>query len=317
MKEDKKVVLHPSSAQTLMDQSLQAIEQEDFQTALTHLDQLLAHGIENFQINIGKIICHIQLGEQTDAMLYCEEVMEDKTDEYFFDYLFYYVTLLFEANEYAKLITYIDDIEESMDIDSSHRASYEEIYEMCVEMNARQAHELWEVFLTTLAEKNYPKAWIAFHDWAGCQVVMPNDFKPLLANNDIHPLIQTEMLLHLKRATKNQTVTIHKFDEVRTIETNMLHCIERHPLFQQVLQEIQPLEQENPSQYEAMTLLIHHYMYVHYPFTFPVQDLDRIVHALYDIQENQRLFQASDEKVANPYVPKLIQAMNMYIELRL
>src|SRR5699024_10151431 len=217
---------------------------------------------------IGKIICLIQLGEQTDAILYCEEVMEDETDEHFFDYLFYYVTLLFEANEYAKLINYIDDIEKYMDIDPAHRVSYEEIYDMCVEMNARQAHELWGVFLEDVIEKNYPKAWIAFCDWASCRVPMPNNFKELLANNDVHPIIQTEILLHLKRATSNQTVTIHKFDEVRTIETNMLHDVEEHPLYHQVLKQIQPLEQENPSQYEAMILLVHHFMYVHYPFTF-------------------------------------------------
>src|SRR5699024_8247971 len=139
MKEDKKVILHPSSAQALMDESLQAIEQEDFQTALTNLEQLFAHGLENFQINIGKIICLIQLGEQTDAILFCEEVMEDETNEHFFDYLFYYVTLLFEANEYAKLIAYIDSLEKNMDVDPAHRASYEEMYDMCVEMNTRQA----------------------------------------------------------------------------------------------------------------------------------------------------------------------------------
>ncbi|HLR43231.1 MAG TPA: hypothetical protein VK067_08350 [Pseudogracilibacillus sp.] len=315
MKEDKKVVLHPSSAQSLMDRSLQAIEQEDFQTALRNLDQLLAHGVENFQINIGKIICLIQLGEQTDAILFCEEVMEDERNEHFFDYLFYYVTLLFEANEYAKLIAYIDNIEKNMDIDPAHRTSYEEIYHMCVEMNARQALELWENFLEELREKNAPKAWIAFHDWAACQVTMPNDFKELLANNDIHPVIQTEILLHLKRSKMNQTVKIHKFDEVGTIDTNMLHAVEGDPLSQEVLGKIQSLEDENPSQHEAMTSMLHHFMYVHYPFAFPKEDVQNFVDALYGIQEHQLLFQPSEEKVTNPYVAKLVQAMNLYIEL--
>lgn len=315
MTEDKKVVLHPSSAQTLMENSLQAIEEEDFQSALTNLEQLLAHGIENFQINIGKIICLIQLGEQRDAILFCEEVMEDKENEHFFDYLFYYVTLLFEANEYAKLIAYIDDLEENMDIDPAFRASYEEIYEMCVEMNARQALELWEVFLENLAEKNFPLSWIAFHDWANCQVPMPDSFKNLLANKDIHPIIQTEILLHLKRVNINHHVTVHKYDEVRTIDTNMLPGVEDNPLFQEVLKQIQSLEQENPSQHEAMISMLHHFMYVHYPFAFPEKDIEKLIEALYEIQERQLLFQSSEKKVTNPYVPKLIQAMNMYIEL--
>lgn len=315
MSKDKKVVLFPGAAEKLMEKSMQAIEAENFKKALTYLEQLLAHSKPNFQINIGKIICLTQLGEQTDAILFCEEVMEDRTDEHFFDYLFYYVTLLFEANEYAKLVAYIDDIETSMDVSEENRAAYAEIYDMCIALNGRKAEELWKAFVDHLELKDYPKAWILFHDWATCHLLLPEDFTSLLDDDQVHPIIQTELLFYLKKHPSKKSITINKLNQTRTIEVSELSKVEDHPLYKEVIKKIEHLVHENPLQHEAMTYLLNNFIFVYYPLTFPEMDTDKIIAALYYIHDHELLYQTPEEEITNPYVLKILQAMNMYVAI--
>lgn len=315
MKKDNKIILHPNTEQTLIDKSLQAIDQEDFDEALTYIDQLLDYGLASIELHIGKIVCLIQTGQQKDAILFCESIMEDTSDEHFFDYLFYYVTLLFEANEYAKLIHYIDELEASMDITEAERASYEEIYHLCVQMNERRAIDLWDTFLDHIQTQRHQQAWISFHDWATCRVATPSRLLDLLAEPHVHPVIKTELLLYLKETNKQVRVTITKFAEQQIIETTMLKEMKEHVLYKNTIEMLAPLQQENPTQYEATRLLFDRFIFVYYPFYFPKEDIEIVIQALTTIQEEHLLFDLTEDKTTNPYVQKIQQAMNMYIEL--
>src|SRR5690625_1527460 len=165
MKAKSYIILFPQMQDTLVEKSFLAMEQENFSEALTYIDQLLHHGIENSDIAIGKIICHIQLGQPLEAEIFCEDILERKTGNAFYTILFYYITILFEAQRYNKIIQYIDELESTTTVPPEEQIKYREIYEMCQMMNEKESKELLEKIEQHIEKKEYKNAFICLKQW--------------------------------------------------------------------------------------------------------------------------------------------------------
>src|SRR5699024_5824651 len=101
--------------------------------------------------------CHIQLGQPLEAEIFCEYILERKTGKAFYTILFYYITILFEAHRYNKIIQYIDELESTTTVPPEEQIKYREIYDMCQMMNEKESVELLEKIDLKIKEKEYKK----------------------------------------------------------------------------------------------------------------------------------------------------------------
>src|SRR5699024_2476077 len=106
---NEKVVLFPKLKTTLENESLRLLQNKNYTEALSMLNQLIHYDIQSHEIIIGKLICLMELGRYTEAQDECEKVLS-KRNKHYYDYLFMYLNIIFQMQQYEQLMK-IDDHE--------------------------------------------------------------------------------------------------------------------------------------------------------------------------------------------------------------
>lgn len=280
MKETNNVVLFPGMLQQLEVESFTAMDEENYETALEKLNLLLSHQISSYKIHVGKLICLIKLNQFIEAEQFCEELLWNKDDHHYDDYFDYYTMILYERNKFSELMTAIEEEKKVRLIPDKYLNKLEQLYNICYQMNEMTASELLKDLHVAVEENDHQKQWYIINKWKQLSVKVPPFFITLLQQEVIHPVVKTYILEVVQQHDVNEKIEIIKFGDSLMVNLDELPQIDEHPIYQKTLEQIRPLEQENPTLFQLVNELLDQFVYVRYPFYYPDDDVQTVARAL-------------------------------------
>ncbi|QTM99991.1 tetratricopeptide repeat protein [Sediminibacillus dalangtanensis] len=282
-KQDK-VIIFPKWKDALEEESLQALKEKRYEDALKKLDELIDHEIYSHEIFAGKIICLMELGETDEAEALCRHLVSLE-DEYFFEYLHIYVTLLFQMSEYEQLIEIIDDVFSRKTVPEPMNSQLEQLAEMSTKLLQDKMDEEANDHINELSKA--VKQGDPLRQWR--IIVQSSNLKPtpylrylkqLLKDDRIHPVVKTAIMEWLAEQEVDSEIVVEKAESEISVNPADLKSVEDHPVTKQIKVLLREVEQENPTLYQLLEKLLYRYLYVRYPFMPGEGELIAVSHAI-------------------------------------
>lgn len=280
MEKVNNVIPFPGMLRTLETEIFYAIDQENFEIALEKLNVLHAHQVQDHAIQIATLICYMKLQKFEQAEQFCEQLLLDRKDRHYYEYVEYYIMILFERNKYTTLMATIEKEKEFGTVPAEYVARFDQLYSICMEVNEQQASDVAQEFIQAVKDKEHRKQWYALHQWEQFHVLPRANMLSLLKEVDMHPIVKTKMLCMLKEKDWNQPVQLTKFQRSSFYNPSETPKMDEHPIYLGTLEHIDALENENPTLYEMTKELFHQYCYVRYPYFFNEEDIYDVAHAV-------------------------------------
>lgn len=267
--EKNKVVLFPKWKKDLERESLKAIKEKNYRIALPMIEELLEFEVNNHEILMGKLICLMELGQSEEAILFCESILNED-DPYYYDYLFFYVNILFQANELEAVVDQLNYEKTKNHMPSEYHEQLHTLFELSNTMLASKKEEAIYTTEKELQEiiqtKNYSKQWMLVEKLRQAKRKPAKYIYDVLLEPTFHPVVKTAILLWCKEQEVNREISLVKFHAVKTIDSKLLLNIEEYPFYQAVMKEIQKLDDSNPTYYQLLLRQFYRFAYVRYPF---------------------------------------------------
>ncbi|MEI3605853.1 hypothetical protein SPD48_09120 [Pseudogracilibacillus sp. SE30717A] len=323
MGDSNNIIIFPTLRDSLKEierESYEAIQELDYETALHKLNYLLSHQYCSYDIHVSKLICHIKLNDLAEAEKFCESLVIDSNDPYYYDYLEYYIMILYEREKYAYLIELIDREEQEGKIPGKSKKKFRDIYRLAYQMNLLRSDELMREFKISIKEENHQRQWYIINKWNELNAEPPELLFTILKEPKIHPMIKTLIIESLRKMNINKTVEVEKFGDNIKVQLDSLPIVEDHPTFKHILNLLLDTEQENPTLFLLIKDLLYQFNYIQYPHMYTEEEMNNIANALLLIaSENLALDNKKQEVNSNiKNYKNMIQLCNeMYLNISL
>src|SRR5690625_1482183 len=105
--------MFPSWQENIEEKSVLLVNEKKFNEALKTIDKLISHNASTFTTNMIKLLCHVELDKYDEAIYFCESIlMAEESVEYdYYAYLEFYLTILYQTNNFEELITVYEEEE--------------------------------------------------------------------------------------------------------------------------------------------------------------------------------------------------------------
>ncbi|RYG74844.1 tetratricopeptide repeat protein [Lentibacillus lipolyticus] len=286
--QSEKVILFPKWRTALEEESLAALKDQRFDEALLKLDELIAYGVLDHEIVIGKLICLMELNRYHDAQDLCEELLLHP-DEHYYHYVHIYLTILFQTSQYEQLMSQVEMDLASAAVPPEMKEQFRQLYDMSSnmqqEIRTEKSTEYINELLKAVKEGDHPRQYRSVEQIRRLKSSPTDDVLLLLKDDQVHPVTKTAIFMWLQETGVNEKVLIEKLGiQVETRPTDITE-LDSHPVLKQTRLIISELEQENPSLYRLMEQLMYHYFYVRYPAMPDRGNVESIARALTKIGE--------------------------------
>src|SRR5699024_8681309 len=280
------VILFPKWRSTLEKESLLALEEKKYKEALIKLDQLLGFGVQNHEIIIGKLMCLMELNRYKDAQDFCEGLLIYK-DEYYYQYVHIYLTILFQTSQYQLLMNQVEQELEANTVPEDMKEQFRQLYNMSRKMRhqirVEKSPEYINELLKAVEEENHANQHRLVEHIRKMDVTPTDQLKALLTDDRVHPVVKTAIFIWLQEKEVSDKVPIHKLGMKLITVPDTTPSLDAHPIIQRTLLAISDQEQENPTLFQLMEPLLNHYAYVRYPIMPAQEDAVLIAEALIKI----------------------------------
>lgn len=277
------VILFPKWKKTLEEESLQALKEKKYETALLKLNKLLSYQVNSHEIIIAKLICLMELERHSEAQDICEVLLNVK-DENYYHYVHIYLTILFQTNQYELLMEQVEQDLRNEDLPAAIKEQFQQLYDMSDQMKNDVTIEKTTAYLDELNQaiddNNHVEQWRIIQKLRKEKAQSSSDIIKYLMNEKVHPVTKTAMFQWLQDQGITYEVDIHKLDsQIRVVPANILD-IASHSIVKQTLLQINELEQKDPSLFILLKQILYRYAYVRYPIMPPNDDVVHIAEAL-------------------------------------
>lgn len=262
------VILFPTWRKNLEAESLQDLKQKKYEQALSKLNKLLDYQVNNHEIIFGKLICLMELGRYDEAILLCEELINDKTENHY-HYVHVYLTILFQTDQYLLLMEQIENELEDDLIPHDVRQQFKQLYDLSKQMNEdivkKESSEYYIELSEAITNQDYKRQWQLLENLRKMKVEPIIEVIPHLINDEIHPVIKTVIFKWFVDKKVLNEVEIHKFGVSLKLIPAEIPMIRSHIITKQIMLSISDIEQNNPSLYILLEHVLYRYLYVRYP----------------------------------------------------
>jgi len=281
-----KVILFPTlkkSLENIEKECYVLIKEKEYERALKKLTYLLSHRYTSYDIHISILICYIKLQRFSEAEEYYEQLLLHDNDPNYYDYLEYYLMVLYERNQYTELMTIIQDEEKKNIIPTTFQKKFQDIYRLAYQMNLMSADQLIVELEAAVNRKDHQAQWHIFQKWLKLNVDPHEIFFTLLIDPKVHPVLKTAIIELLQARNVESRIEVEKFGKKTSIELMDLPAVTDHPIYHQTLTYIHYIDQDNPSLFTIIEKLHNQFHYVRYPYLYPEQDIRYVGDALIQI----------------------------------
>ena len=284
------------------------MQKKDFEKALNNLELLLKHNHCTYMVYRDTLTCLMKLHHTNEAVDLCEKLLMDKQSEFYYDYLEFYIILLYESEAYSTLIHVFETEKNNMPHEYADRT--EKFKVLALQMRTWQQEEKLSKLLDAVQKKDALAQHRIILQWRRNQLPLPELFKEMLSEEDIHPVVKTELFIILQEADYQEEVIINKACKSLSFSPRFMLPLEKHPSYLKSMETIEEVEQQNPVLYILTKEIIDHYMFVLYPVLHDAKDAEVIArHALAIAKRNLGIDDSSTMEN-----DKLIQNIMMNLE---
>lgn len=279
----KNIILFPKWQKVLEEESVAAIKSRSFEEALVKLNLLLDHQVKNHDIYTGKLICLMELERYEEAQDLCETLISER-DAHYDEYIHIYLTLLFQTNQYSMLMDIVESELESGNIREHLIDPFRQLYEMSEKMRIDIETDRSNIYLDALYDavhqENHVEQWRLINKLSKLKMPPSEKVVSLLSNEHVHPLNKAAIFLWLKEKGITKPVDIHKFGVHIKMIPKQTPAMTDNPFAQAVIKSIEQIEQKNPTLYQLVEKIFEQYLYVLYPISPPIEDVELVAQAL-------------------------------------
>lgn len=280
------VILFPKWRKILEEQSLTALKDKQYETALNKLNKLLDYHVYDDEIYTGKLICLMELGRYQEAQDLCEELLLDVGENYY-NYVHIYLTILFQTHQYDLLMDHIELEFTKEELPLQYRKQFKQLYDiskqMHLDMQAENSHRLFEGFFNYVEQENFSEQYRIIDSLRKTRNIPAQEILDLLHRDTIHPVVKTAIFRWLREIDYPESVRIHKMGYELKVIPKETEDIESSRVYNTVLEYLKEVEQDNPTLYRLLKTLLYRYLYVIYPILPDVNTYEQIAIALEEI----------------------------------
>ncbi|WP_186576234.1 DUF3196 family protein [Aquibacillus kalidii] len=282
--EEENVVLFPKWKDQLEQKSQEAIKSGNYKEALNYLDQLTKHDVHSHEVLTAKLICLMELGEQEEAEELCEELLA-KRDEFYYDYLHIYSTLLFQASRYEDLLELLRDELAEGKIPEPIKTQLEQIYEISEKLDwdlkQEQGTRYFKDLQRAVQNQDSRKQWLLIKKFEKINVLPYISYlEKLLKDKMIHPVVKTVIIDCLRIQKVDHPLEIEKWSQYKQINPVLIPSLKDQAFVGRVYDLLEEMEQDNPSLFELIDQMLYRYLYVTYPIAPEDEQIPVIAKAL-------------------------------------
>ncbi|MFD1362179.1 tetratricopeptide repeat protein [Lentibacillus salinarum] len=283
------VILFPKWRQALEEESLLALKNKKYEEALEKLDQLLGFGVHNHEINIGRLMCLMELNRYKEAQDFCEALLIHN-DNHYDQYVHIYLTILFQTSQYELLMEQVEQEFAAKTVPKDMTDQFRQLYDMSKRMRDEIRTEKTPGYIDDLFQavetENHVRQYTLVEQIRKLTANPTDRMASLLTDDRVHPVTKTAIFMWLQENGFSEKVLVHKLGAELSVAPDQVSPLTTHPVMQQTLLSINEQEQENPTLFQLMEQLLWHYLYVRYPLMPHENDVNSIAAALTVIGEN-------------------------------
>lgn len=277
------VIIFPKWKKHLEKDSLRLLKERKYIEALNLFEQLIKLGEMTHEAIFGKLLCLAELERFSEATDLLEDLILDQKDTRF-EYVHMYVTMLYQQKEFDQLINVVDETNAIKKFPKQYRDHIEHLYMMSKTYRAENAKQLKDKYserLINISETNlYQEQRHIIHTLRKGNVRPIEEVFQLLQNKKVHPVIKTDLLLWFKEININEELQLEKLGMHKSIIPTQLVSIPDQAIYVDIFQQINHLEDDNPSLLALMEKTFKRFLYVWYPFPLDEDKLKYFVKAL-------------------------------------
>ncbi|WP_374723864.1 tetratricopeptide repeat protein [Calidifontibacillus erzurumensis] len=270
-----KIIPFPNLEERLLTKGMDALKERRFKEALQIFKQCSSLQPNHPEIEIGIVVCLIELGLYEDAKEQCERLLRENVGDYFY-VLQIYMTILIQLSEYDKVVSILEVLFEEEKIPEEHARGLFHLLEFSRKSSDRAAEQKKSQVLSDLDQlserlnngtANEQLYVIQQLRKVGSIGHWLDPLKKILANHHSHPVIQSLILQLLSEKEIEEPIVIAKFGRICEVNPITLTNIFEDPFTIQVLNRLEDhLGHVNPTLYEAIKELWELFLFVLYPF---------------------------------------------------
>jgi tetratricopeptide (TPR) repeat protein len=272
------VIQFPDLEKRLLEKGQEYLQQEKFREAIDVFQQAVKLDSSNSDGYLGLLLAFYGAGTYEEAVEIAKVMLNEGMGDYF-PIMDLYIKLLFQAHQYAEIVTVIEGLLEEKTIPSERLEHYYSMLDISRQMELGDEIEAEESLLFEELDKE-----LCLQDYTNQQDQLMLAAK--LAKVNIQPYIKemmsylrddsekegdfffkTLLLNVLKEHGVEQTVEIHKFGKAMSIIPKNLTDVNDIPQLQEIVSLIAGrIEHDDPILFESITMLIHRQFFLSYPF---------------------------------------------------
>lgn len=315
-----KIILFPTWQKDLEQESLEAMREKNYDEALEKINKLLYFNAENHELYIAKLICLMELRDHQGALELSELMLERKDDNYF-QYVHIYLTVLFQMGCYEQLIEHVQYEFTEHEVPAVLAEQFQKLKEasqsLFEEMKIQQGVEYLQEFQQAIDDRAFERQWHIIMNIRKNGLHMHQQFIDLLASDDMHPMIQTAIFMGLQDKEVSEHVLVQKLGMQSSFVPTHTLAIKKNPVVLKIEQLLEDVEQENPVLYQFMQKMLHRYAYVRYPFSFDKDESSTIANAIRIVAERsmyEDAFTYNDERF-NQTIEEIELSVSLYLSV--
>lgn len=284
----KNVVILPQVKQTydkMLHQAMKFMHAAKYEEAIVLFEKLQQFPIQSSDVHFNSLICYMKLNRLNEAEMYCEELLTNEDEPLYYEYVSYYLLILFEQKKYRTVIVEVSRMRKK-EVPNTYEKKYLQLNHVAEQMINEEAHQVQMELKRAFQTTDYERQFQLLKRWQDL-TIEPNEFiVSLLIKRDVHPTLKTIILETMKQLEIVEPVSLEKFGIVQTIHIQKIPFAFETPFYLDVKRNIHEEEQENPTLLHMMEQLLSQCVVVRYPFYFASNEIPFFVDALKVVANN-------------------------------
>ncbi|HHW37630.1 MAG TPA: tetratricopeptide repeat protein [Bacillales bacterium] len=273
---NSKIIPFPNLEDRLLNNGMEALKEKKYKDALQFFYQFTAFNQSYPEVQIGIVVCLLELGLYEDAKEKCERLLQEDIGDYF-NVMQIYITILIQLSEYDQVVTLLEALFEEEKVPPEHAG---ELFHL-LEFSRKGSDHLYgpssqiessvniQALGHILESGNISEQLQAIQNLRKETTLseITELLKNLLGNRNTHPVVQSMVLQLMIEKEIHESVIVQKFDWTMKLDLDEVVEVYEQPFTIQVLNKLEDiLIHENPTLFEAVKELWERFLFVLFPF---------------------------------------------------
>jgi len=270
------IILFPDLDQRYLERGLEAVQNKNFQEAVSCFEKAIEINPDNSEIKTGLVLSYYELGMLQESKKMAKSMLEEGQGDYL-QVLDLYMMILVQLHEYEEIATTIEVLLEDKHIPAGKIEHFSKLLDFSRKMAAlsgtMEEEYAVEDFgesgldLASIQDQNEMLLLAAKLEKANVRQYI-DEVKEYIGNPQANPFFQSMLLNILKEQEYEQQVLVRKMDREMSVVPKTLEDVRLQEQTVEIMAILkEKLEHQNPVLLENIVALLERHFFLLYPFT--------------------------------------------------